>query len=149
MWIITHDNVHEAESNPAGGVPKSSDYLKCVTEARCMRIRRRHIFRLICKGRELFRGIAYLPKDATFKEILRPLDEFGRTLYDCDAIDYQLKDLSRTPTGRLVWNRVPENAGREFDEFADGRAYAYIKLTTESGGATCEATEEMIRRIME
>lgn len=146
MWIITHDNVHEAGTNPAVSVAKSRDFLESVTQARHGSIRRRHVFRLMKGSRELFRGIAYFANDAEFREILRPLDEFGRSLYDCDVIEYQIKDLSRTPNGRLVWNRVPEDVGRSFDEFvAKGKPDARRALMERYGlDNMAEATEAML-----
>lgn len=157
MWIITHDNVHEAGINPAGNVPKSRDYMTKATrkKASC----RKHIFRLTKKGRELFRGVAYFENNATFKEILRPLDEFGRAMYDCDAIEYMaersdkyhgLEQLVESGTVAL-WNRVPEEAGREFDTAGKnghicqrcGNIYdAFLRVFNHS--AICEATEREI-----
>ncbi|MBR3795001.1 MAG: hypothetical protein IKK34_03070 [Clostridia bacterium] len=146
MWIITHDNVHEAGINPAVSVPRSRDFLECVTKARNERVLRRRIFRLMKSERELFRGIAYFADDASYREILKPLDEFGRNLYDCDVIEYQVKDLSRTPNGRTVWNRVPEEVGRRFDEYvAKKNPQAYRTLIDRYGiDNTAEATEAML-----
>ena len=152
MWIITHDNVHEAGINPAGNVPKSRDYMTKATrkKASC----RKHIFRLTKKGRELFRGVAYFENNATFNEILRPLDEFGRAMYDCDGIQYLVKDIGGmigTPNGRYAWNNVPEEAGREFDTAGKnghicqrcGNIYdAFLRVFNHS--AICEATEREI-----
>ena len=116
MWIITHDNVHEAGINPAVNVPKSRDYMTQATrkKAAC----RKRIFRLTKQGRELFRGVAYFENDASFKEILRPLDEFGRSMYDCDEIQYMVKQVACLPNAFAAWNTISEEAGREFDTAA-------------------------------
>lgn len=148
MWIITHDNVHEAVSNPAGIVPKSRDYMTQATrkKASC----RKHIFRLTKKGRELFRGVAYFENDAPFKEILRPLDEFGRSLYDCDGIEYLIKYRGLMPNGCNAWNKVPEELGREFDEFSEveGCRHKHL-LYVEAIESTTEATEEILKSYMD
>lgn len=94
MWIITHDNVHEAACNPAMGMIKSKDYI--TRRTRQKGDARRHEFKLLSGGVTLFYGVAYfdenqLNKDtprALEKELLRPLDEFGASLYDCDDIQY-------------------------------------------------------------
>lgn len=154
MWIITRDNVHEAVSNPAINVPKSRDYMTKVThkKASC----RKHIFRLTKQGRELFRGVAYFENNATFKEILRPLDEFGRSLYECDEIAYVASHPVDTPIGRTIWNKVPEEAGREFDTAAKnghicqkcGNIYdAFLRVFAHD--SICEATEREINDYLE
>lgn len=114
MWIITHDNVHEAGINPALNVPKSHDYMTQATRKKAAS--RRNIFRLIKDGKELFRGIAYFEKDATFSDILRPLDEFGRAQHGCDGIEYLCRNPVDTPIGKTIWNMVPEELGRAFDK---------------------------------
>lgn len=120
MWIITHDNVHEAGSSPAHTVPKSKDYLDRV--CRKKNAARKHIFRLMHKGREMFRGVAYFENDASFSGILRPLDEFGRSEYDCDEIQYMIRELGGTPAGRQIWNSIHEEGGRQIDQLiAEGR----------------------------
>ena len=134
MWIITHDNVHEAGRNPAVNVPKSRDYLEKATRKKAEQ-RKRH-FRLMKQDRELFRGVAYFENDASFKEILRPLDEFGRAMYDCDAIEYMVDRSDRyrgvetlVAIGAVaLWNRVPEDLGREFDAWADYDQQVYRTL---------------------
>ena len=162
MWIITHDNVHEAGINPAVNVPKSRDYMTQATrkKAAC----RKRIFRLMKNGRELFRGVAYFENDAPFKEILRPLDEFGRAMYDCDAIEYMVDRSDRyrevetlVAIGAVaLWNRVPEEAGREFDTAAKnghichrcGNIYAAF-LRTLNHASMCEASEREINDYVE
>lgn len=154
MWIITSDRVHEAGINPAGNVPKSRDYMSQATrkKAAC----RKHVFRLTKGGRELFRGVAYFEKDATFKEILRPLDEFGRAMYDCDGIEYLARSPVDTPIGRSIWNKVPEEAGREFDTAGKnghicqrcGNIYeAFLRVFAHD--FICEATEREISDYLE
>ena len=162
MWIITHDNVHEAGINPALNVPKSHDYMTQATrkKAAC----RKRNFRLMKQGRELFRGVAYFENDASFKEILRPLDEFGRSMYDCDAIEYMVDRSDRfrevdtlVAIGAVaLWNRVPEEAGREFDTAAKnghicerrGNIYAAF-LRAFYHAAMCEASEREINDYLE
>ena len=150
MWIITHDNVHEAGTNPAVSVAKSRDFLECVTQARRGRIRRRRIFRLMKSGRELFRGIAYLASDAAFQEVLRPLDEYGRSLYDCDAIEYQVKNLQHIPNGYTVWNRIREDDVREIDALIEeGRIKSLSAILEECGAeASCELSGPDVREIL-
>lgn len=154
MWIITHDNVHEAGINPAGNVPKSRDYMTKATRKKVSC--RKHIFRLTKQGRELFRGVAYFENDAPFKEILRPLDEFGRSMYDCDEISYIASSPVDTPIGRTIWNKVPEEAGREFDTAAKnghicqrcGNIYdAFLRVFAHD--SICEATEREIHDYLE
>ena len=143
MWIITHDNVHEAGNNPALTVPKSKDYLEGIRRSKALA--RKHVFRLMKGGRELFRGVAYFNRDATFTQILRPLDEYGRSLYDCDAIEYQLREIRETPTGRCLFVRVPEEDGRKFDELMAGKPEEYLKLLSQTGADfVCEITQEML-----
>lgn len=155
MWIITHDNVHEAGVNPAASVPKSRDYMTQATrkKAAC----RKHNFRLTKQGRELFRGVAYFENDASFKEILRPLDEFGRSMYDCDAIEYMVDRSDRyrevdtlVAIGAVaLWNRVPEEAGREFDKWVNGEQFIYQNLLDcERIDQTTEATEGMLKNYL-
>ncbi|MBQ7885371.1 MAG: hypothetical protein IJ313_00595 [Clostridia bacterium] len=154
MWIITSDRVHEAGINPAANVPKSRDYMSQATrkKAAC----RKHVFRLTKSGRELFRGVAYFEKDATFKENLRPLDEFGRAMYDCDGIEYLVKYRNLMPGGCNVWNKVPEEAGREFDTAGKnghicqrcGNIYgAFLRVFAHD--SICEATEREINDYLE
>lgn len=139
MWIITHDNVHEAGVNPAVTVPKSKDFLSKMTRKKAEA--RRHVFRLTKGGRVLFRGVAYFDDEASFKEILRPLDEFGRNLYDCDAIAYQV--------GR-DWRDVPEALGREFDELVRSRQIDVRDrfLGTNELDATYQATAAMLKNFI-
>lgn len=162
MWIITSDRVHEAGINPAESVPKSRDYMTQATrkKAAC----RKHVFRLTKGGRELFRGVAYFEKDATFKEILRPLDEFGRAMYDCDGIEYMVDRSDRyrqvetlVAIGAVqLWNKVPEEAGREFDTAAKnghicqrcGNIYDAFLRTFEHD-CICEAGEKEISDYLE
>lgn len=89
MWIITHDNVHEAACNPSLGVIKSKDYITRRTRKKGEA--RRHEFKLLRKGAALFYGVAHFGDDATDHERLRPLNEFGRSIYDCDEIQYMSK----------------------------------------------------------
>ena len=154
MWIITHDNVHEAGINPVVNVPKSRDYMTQATrkKAAC----RKRIFRLTNQGRELFRGVAYFENDAPFKEILRPLDEFGRNLYDCDGIEYLIKLRGLMPNGCNAWNPISEEAGREFDTAAKnghicqrcGNIYdAFLRVFGHD--SMCEASEREINDYLE
>jgi hypothetical protein len=143
MWIITHDNVHD-ESNPAKNVPRSRDYLERVSRKKSAE--RKHIFRLMCKGREMFRGVAYFENTASFKEILRPLDEFGRSEYDCDAIQYMVNDITMTPKGRQLWNPIIEDRGREIDQLIQKRKILGMPVILEEYGAAsvCELDPEDI-----
>lgn len=94
MWIITHDNVHEAACNPSLGMIKSKDYITRKTRQKGES--RRHEFKLLRKGVALFYGVSYFDENALDKntpralerEFLRPLDEFGASLYGCDEIQY-------------------------------------------------------------
>lgn len=144
MWIITHDNVHEAGSNPAHTVPKSRDYLEKMSRKK--NAARKHVFRLMHKGREMFRGVAYFENDASFAEILKPLDDFGRSEYDCDEIQYMVKDLSQTPTGKAVWNAIREGGGRQIDQFIlNGRIRnMQTILTTYDVDSVCEIPSKTI-----
>lgn len=87
MWIITHDNVHEAGVNPAKDVIKSKDFLTRTTRKKAEA--RRHEFKLMRRGEVLFRGVAYFEDGADDKEKLRPLNEFGRSMHGCDEIQYR------------------------------------------------------------
>ena len=148
MWIITHDNVHEAGINPALNVPKSHDYMTQATrkKAAC----RKRNFRLMRQGRELFRGVAYFENDASFKEILRPLDEFGRSMYDCDGIEYQVLNLQHIPNGYAVWNRIREDDVRRIDNLiADGRIKSLSAILEECGAdSSCELSDPDGREIL-
>lgn len=141
MWIITHDNVHEAVSNPAVIVPKSRDYMTQATrkKAAC----RKHIFRLTKGGRELFRGVAYFENDAPFKEILRPLDEFGRSMYDCDGIEYLIKYRGLMPNGCNAWNPIHEAWGRALDYLVTDGTFKNIQEVLDAYHV--EATHELSR----
>lgn len=141
MWIITHDNVHEAGTNPARNVPRSKDYLSRMS--RMKRAERKHVFRLMHKGREMFCGVAYFENDASFHYVLRPLDEFGRSEYDCDEIQYMIRDvngMTGTPNGKSTWNRIHEEGGREIDRLiADGKIRSMGCLLTEiNADSVCE-----------
>lgn len=145
MWIITHDNVHEAGSNPAHTVSKSLDYLDRM--CRKKNAARKHVFRLMYKGREMFRGVAYFENDASFAEILKPLDVFGSSEYDCDEIQYMVRDLSQTPTGKVVWNAILEEGGRRIDEMiAEGKIKNMRALLVEcEADSVCEISNPDIR----
>lgn len=144
MWIITHDNVHEAGSNPAHEVPKSRDFLAGMSRKKSEQ--RKHIFRLMHKGREMFRGAAYFENNASFKEVLRPLDEFGRSKYDCDQIQYMVRALGGTPTGRQVWNPILEERGREIDRLIGDKKIRDMNFILNEYGAAsvCELDPEDI-----
>ena len=149
MWIITHDNVHEAGVNPAINVPKSRDFLQRATRKKAEQ--RKHVFRLM-KGRcELFRGVAYFENDAPFKEILRPLDEFGRHLYDCDAIEYQVQNLVHIPSRYAVWNRIREDDVRRIDDLVEDGRIKSLKVILEECGAysSCDLSGPDVREILE
>ena len=147
MWIITHDNVHD-ESNPAHTVPKSHDYLARMS--RLKNVQRKHTFRLMHKGREMFRGIAYFENDASFKTILRPLDEFGRSEYDCDGIQYMVRQVGCLPNAMAVWNPILEDRGREIDDLISRRKIRSMGPLLEEYGAasTCELDPEDIYDIL-
>lgn len=148
MWIITHDNVHEAGTNPAASVPKSHDYMKQATrkKAAC----RKHIFRLTKQGRELFRGVAYFENDASFKEILRPLDEFGRSMYDCDGIEYLIKLRGLMPNGSNTWNPIHEDWGRALDYLITDGTFQNMRSVLDAYHveAVCELIREDLLSIM-
>ena len=148
MWIITHDNVHEAGSNPARTIPRSRDYLERVSRKKSDE--RKHSFRLMHKGREMFRGAAYFESDASFHYILRPLDEFGRSEYDCDEIQYMIRDLSRAPRDIQIWNTICEDGGRRIDQLiADGKIKNMGVLNEEWGAdSTCELADPDVREIL-
>ena len=148
MWIITHDNAHEAGSNPARTVPRSRDYLERMSRKK--RAERKHIFRLMHKGRELFRGVAYFENDASFRYILRPLDDFGRSEYDCDEIQYMVREISETPTGRQLWNTINEEGGRKIDQMiADGKIRNMGVLLAEcDADSVCELADPDVRTIL-
>ncbi|MBQ8617691.1 MAG: hypothetical protein IJ418_09275 [Clostridia bacterium] len=138
MWIITNDSVHDAGSNPALNIPRSKDYLERMSRKKSAE--RKHVFRLMSKGREMFRGVAYFENDASFCYILRPLDEFGRSEYDCDEIQYMVKELHSTPTGRVLWNSIPEEDGRRIDQLIAGGAIKNMRalLTEFDENSVCE-----------
>ena len=114
MWIVTKDNLHDAKTNPAGRIPQSKDFLANV--ARKKTEERRHVFRLLFCGIEMFQGVAYFSDDARFSDVLRPLDEFGRSYYDCDEIQYLVSDMSIAPNIGHVWNTIHEDLAREADD---------------------------------
>lgn len=145
MWIITHDNVHEAGTNPARNVPRSKDYLNRMS--RMKRAERKHVFRLMHKGREMFRGVAYFANDASFRYVLRPLDEFGRSEYDCDEIQYMVRSLEDTPNGRAVWNSIYEEGARKIDQLiADGKIRNMAAVLENCGvSSVCEVSNPDIR----
>lgn len=150
MWIITHDNVHEAGTSPAIKIPRSKDYLERISRKK--NAEHKHIFRLMCKGREMFRGVAYFEKDASFRYILRPLDDFGRSEYDCDEIQYMVRDLSVRVVGRQIWNTIHEEGGRKIDQMiADGKI-KNMQVILEACGAdsVCELdTVDVTRMLLE
>lgn len=148
MWIITHDNVHEAGTNPARNVPRSKDYLNRMS--RMKRAERKHVFRLMHKGREMFRGVAYFENDASFHDVLRPLDEFGRSEYDCDEIQYMVRDLSQTPTGKVVWNSVHEQWGLALDYLIKDGIFKTMLAVLENYhvDSTCELSRDDLLSIM-
>ncbi len=149
MWIITHDNVHEAGTNPSRNVPRSKDYLSRMS--RMKRADRKHVFRLMHKGREMFRGVAYFANDASFHYVLRPLDEFGRSEYDCDAIQYMINQVGDTPNGRQIWNPILEDRGREIDQLIADRKISSMAYVIEEYGAAsvCELAPEDIYELLE
>ena len=144
MWIITHDNVHDSEGNPAHKVPKSRDYLDRISRKKAAQ--RKHIFRLMHKGREMFRGVAYFENDASFAEILRPLDEFGRSEYDCDGIQYMARQVGCLSDAMAVWNPILEERGREIDRLIGKRKILGMSVILEEYGANsvCELDPEDI-----
>lgn len=148
MWIITHDNVHEAGRNPANFVPRSRDYLERMS--RLKSAQRKHVFRLMHKGREMFRGVAYFESGASFRYILRPLDEFGRSEYDCDEMQYMVRSLEDTPDGRAIWNTIHEEGGRQIDQLiADGKIKNMMIVLDACGvDSVCEIAEPDIREIL-
>lgn len=143
MWIITHDSVHD-ESNPSKNIPRSRDYLERMTRKKAAD--RKHVFRLMHKGREMFRGVAYFENTASFETILRPLDEFGRSEYDCDQIQYMVNDITMTPKGRQLWNPILEDRGREIDRLISKRKLLGMSVILEEYGANsvCELDPEDI-----
>ena len=141
MWIITHDNVHEAGINPARTVPRSRDYLERMSRKK--NAERKHIFRLMHKGREMFRGVAYFENDASFHYILRPLDDFGRSEYDCDEIQYMVREIGET---------IHEEGGRQIDQMiADGKIRNMGALLVEcDADSVCELdTVDVTRMLLE
>lgn len=148
MWIITHDSVHDAGSNPAISIPRSKDYLERMSRKKSAQ--RKHVFRLMHKGREMFRGVAYFENDASFHYILRPLDEFGRCEYDCDEIQYMVRELGGTPIGRQIWNAIDEEGGREIDRMiAGGRIKnMQVVLIECEVDSVCEIAEPDIRETL-
>ena len=156
MWIITHDNVHEAGINPAVSVPKSHDYMTQATrkKAAC----RKRNFRLMKQGRELFRGVAYFENDAPFREILRPLDEFGRSMYDCDAIEYMVDRSDRyrevdtlVAIGAVaLWNRIHEEWGRALDYLIKDGTFKSMRevLDAYHANAVCDLSRDDLLSIM-
>ena len=149
MWIITHDNVHESGTNPAKNVPRSRDYLERMSRRKASD--KKHVFRLMHKGREMFRGVAYFENDASFRYILRPLDEFGRSEYDCDAIQYMVNNVRETPNDRVVWNPILEDRGREIDQLIADRKIRNMGFVLEEYGAAsvCELDPEDIYDLLE
>lgn len=134
MWLITESL---AGADPLGRLPRSEDYRD--GPSRRKRETRRHHFRLVALNpeRAVYYGVCYFADDATFADVLRPLEEFGRT-HGCAAIDYSV--------GRR-WHRVPAYEGRMMDELRASVPFDYREqfLATNGIDCTAEADAEIIR----
>lgn len=134
MWLITESL---AGADLLGRLPRSEDYRD--GPSRRKRETRRHRFRLVAPNpeRAVFYGVCYFADDAAFSDILRPLEEFGRT-HGCSAIDYSI--------GRR-WHRVPAYEGRLMDELRAAVEFDIREafLAVNNIDCTVEADAEMIR----